>query len=177
MAIPRRLFPVNRFPKHVAVFSTVLLALYTLIGIPRVDSSNPPARTSVLLITIDTLRADHLSCYGSRRVRTPAMDGLAAQGTRFENALAQVPITLPSHTAILTGTYPMYNGEHDFTSPTLPARVGVLSEAFERHGYDTAAFVSSFVLNSSWGLNRGFHTYDDDFGPQKYEISNPGNIE
>jgi len=105
------------------------------------------------------------------------MDALAAQGTRFENDLAQVPITLPSHTGILTGTYPMYNGEHDFTSPSLPARVGLLAEAFQRHGYNTAAFVSSFVLNSTWGLNRGFQTYDDQFGPHQFEISNPGNIE
>jgi len=131
----------------------------------------------VLLITIDTLRADHLGCYGYGRVRTPAIDALAAQGTRFENTLAQVPITLPSHTVILTGTYPMYNGERDFTSPSLPTSVGLLAEAFERHGYDTAAFVSSFVLNSSWGLNRGFQTYDDHFGPHQFEISNPGNIE
>src|SRR5437879_3455948 len=128
---------------------------------PQGESGHLPARTPVLLITIDTLRADHLSCYGSRGVRTPAMDSLAAQGTRFENAIAQVPITLPSHTVILTGTYPMYNGMHDFTTPTVSAGVGNLAEAFARHGYDTAAFVSSFVLDSSFGLNRGFQTYDD----------------
>src|SRR6266700_2419082 len=89
------------------------------------------------------------------------MDGLAAQGARFENALAQVPITFPSHTVILSGTNPMYNGARHYTSPHLLPSVGLLPEAFKRHGYDTAAFVSSFVLNSSWGLNRGFQVYDD----------------
>lgn len=168
---------MNRYKDHAIFLAAVLLGLCTFSGLPQRDSGRVPANTPVLLITIDTLRADHLSCYGSRRVRTPAMDSLAAQGTRFENAIAQVPITLPSHTVILTGTYPMYNGEHDFTSPALPSKVGLLAEAFERHGYDTAAFVSSFVLNSSFGLNRGFHTYDDNFGPRKFEISNPGNIE
>jgi arylsulfatase A-like enzyme/Flp pilus assembly protein TadD len=168
---------VNRFPKHLTIFGTVLLGLCASSGLSQSDSGRLPDHTPVLLITIDTLRADHLSCYGGRRVRTPAIDALAAQGTRFENTLAQVPITLPSHTVILTGTYPMYNGERDFTSPSLPTRVGLLAEAFQRHGYDAAAFVSSFVLDSSWGLNRGFQTYDDHFDPQQFKISNPGNIE
>jgi choline-sulfatase len=168
---------VDRFPKHLRFLTAVVLGLCASAGPSQSDSDRLPGRTPVLLITIDTLRADHLGCYGYGRVRTPAMDALAVQGVRFENALAQVPITLPSHTAILTGTYPMYNEEHDFTSPSLPASVGLLAEAFQRHGYDTAAFVSSFVLNSSWGLNRGFQTYDDHFGPHQFEITNPGNIE
>ena len=69
------------------------------------------------------------------------MDALAAQGVRFERALAQVPITPPSHAVILTGTYPMYNSVRGFVSGPLPKGIGVLSEAFQRHGYDTAAFV------------------------------------
>ena len=137
-----------------------------------------PASTSpVLLITVDTLRADRLGCYGARRLRTPAMDALAADGVRFENALAQVPITLPSHAVILTGTYPMYNGVRDFTSPGLPPNVGLLAEAFQRQGYVTAAFVSAFVLDSTWGLRRGFQSYDDHFDPRQFETRNPGNIE
>lgn len=141
-------------------------------------SQTPPAGSApVLLITVDTLRADRLGCYGARRVRTPAMDALAADGVRFANALAQVPITLPSHAVILTGTYPMYNGVRDFTSPGLPPNVGLLAEAFQRHGYATAAFVSAFVLDSTWGLRRGFETYDDHFDPRQFETRNPGNIE
>jgi arylsulfatase A-like enzyme/Flp pilus assembly protein TadD len=140
----------------------------------------PPAtatNTPVLLITVDTLRADRLGCYGARRVSTPAMDALAAAGVRFADALAQVPITLPSHAVILTGTYPMYNGVRDFTSPGLPPNVGLIAEAFRRRGYATAAFVSAFVLDSTWGLARGFQTYDDHFDPRQFETRNPGNIE
>ena len=71
---------------------------------------------------------------------------------RFENAYAQAPITLPSHAVILTGTYPMFNGVRDFTSPGLPANIPTLAEMFRRKGYRTAAFVSSYALNSMWGL-------------------------
>jgi arylsulfatase A-like enzyme/Flp pilus assembly protein TadD len=117
---------------------------------------------SVLLITLDTVRADHLACYGYSQIQTPAMDRLAADGIRFENAYAQVPNTLASHTVILTGTYPMFNGVRDFTSPTLAPNIPTLAEMLHRGGYQTAAFVSSLVLNSMWGLNRGFDLYDDD---------------
>ena len=123
-----------------------------------------PQSPSILLITIDTLRADHVGCYGNARVGTPVMDGLAAAGVRFENAYAQAPITLPSHAVILTGTYPMYNGVRDFTSPGLPASIPTLAEMLRVRGYRTAAFVSSYALNSMWGLNRGFEVYDDDLG-------------
>ncbi len=135
------------------------------------------ASTPVLLITVDTLRADRLGCYGARRVKTPAMDALAAQGIRFDHALVQVPITLPSHVVILSGTYPMYNGVRDFTSPGLHSNVGLIAEAFKRQGYSTAAFVSAFVLDRTWGLGRGFDTYDDQFDPHQFETRNPGNIQ
>jgi tetratricopeptide (TPR) repeat protein len=92
------------------------------------------------------------------------MDGLAVQGVRFENAYAQAPITLPSHAVILTGTYPMFNGVRDFTSPGLAANIPTLAEMLTHKGYHTAAFVSSYALNSMWGLNRGFDVYDDDLG-------------
>ncbi len=170
----------TRFQKHLALFA---LAVVILTGLgdgavfAQVDSSHLPPRTPVLLITIDTLRADHLSCYGSRRVRTPAIDGLAAQGVRFDHALAQVPITPPSHAVILTGTYPMFNGVRGFTSGPLPSGVGVLAEAFQRHGYDTAAFVSSAVLESSWGFSRGFQEYDDRFNVRQVQIGNPAAVE
>ncbi len=92
------------------------------------------------------------------------MDGLAAAGVRFENAYAQAPITLPSHAVILTGTYPMFNGVRDFTSPGLPLNIPTLAEMLTRKGYRTAAFVSSYALSSMWGLNRGFEVYDDNLG-------------
>ena len=126
-------------------------------GLPKASRSRP----SVLLVTLDTVRADHLRCYGYSRIETPNLDGLAAEGVRFTNAYTQAPITLPAHAVILTGTYPMYNAVRDFTSVGLPGSVPTLAEKLRREGYHTAAFVSSFVLNSMWGLNRGFEVYDD----------------
>ncbi len=172
---PMRPSPASRFATHPTVWAAILLGLFcSSAGLSQSDSLN---RTPVLLITVDTLRWDRLGCYGSRSVRTPAMDSLAAQGARFENALAQVPVTLPSHTVILTGTYPIYNGARHYTSPNIFPSIGLLPEAFRRQGYDTAAFVSAYVLNSIWGLNRGFQTYDDHFGPRQNVMRNPENVE
>ncbi len=158
------------------LFATILLT--ATAHLPAQDTKprhvpSPP----VLLITVDTLRADRLGCYGAKRVKTPAMDSLAAQGIRFDPALAQVPITLPSHVVILSGTYPMTNGVRDFTSSGIPPSIGLISEAFERQGYATAAFVSAFVLDATWGFRRGFQVYDDHFDPRQFETENPGNIQ
>jgi arylsulfatase A-like enzyme/Flp pilus assembly protein TadD len=146
--------------------TAALLAFAILFAWPPAATGQEPSRPapSVLLITIDTLRADHVGCYGYARVETPVIDGLSAAGVRFENAYAQVPITLPSHAVILTGTYPMFNGVRDFTSPGLPAGIPTLAEMLRRQGYRTAAFISSYALNSMWGLNRGFDVYDDNVG-------------
>jgi choline-sulfatase len=140
----------------------------------RAAESNRP---DVLLITIDTLRADHLGCYGDRQIKTPNIDGLARDGVLFTHTYAQVPLTLPSHAVILSGTYPMYNHVRDFTGTGLPSNIGTISEAFHRHGYSTAAFVSAFVLNGSWGLRKGFDVYDDHFDIRQFETRNPGNIQ
>jgi arylsulfatase A-like enzyme/Flp pilus assembly protein TadD len=146
-------------------------------GLPSVLAAQSAARANVLLITVDTLRADHLGCYGYRRIKTPNIDQLAREGIQFDRAFAQVPLTLPSHAVILTGTYPMYNTVRDFTGVGLPGSIGILSEAFERRGYSTAAFVSAFVLDGSWGLRRGFQTYDDVFDAKQFETQTPGNIQ
>jgi len=157
----------------------LLAAVLAAPGEARACPASPQRQgesTPVILITIDTLRADRLGCYGAKTVRTPAMDQLAADGVRFADALSQVPITLPSHAVILTGTYPMYNGVRDFTGTGLPSNIGMISEAFHRHGYLTAAFVSAFVLDRTWGFNRGFDTYDDQFEARQYKTRNPGEI-
>src|SRR5437773_972560 len=98
------------------------------------------SRPSVLLITLDTVRADHVGCYGYSKIETPNLDRLASDGIRFSHAYAQVPITLASHAVILTGTYPMSNRVRDFTSAGLAAGVPTLAERLRRHGYRTAAF-------------------------------------
>ena len=113
------------------------------------------------MITLDTVRADRIGCYGYRAAETPALDKLARESTRFANAYTVVPITLPSHAVMLSGTYPMWNGVRDFTSPGLPTDIPTVAEILEKHGYSAAAFISAYVLNSMWGLNRGFERYDD----------------
>ena len=178
LVTPVRPSPAPRFSNYLTVCTAILLCLFCVsTALSQSDSARTINPTSVLLITVDTLRPDRLGCYGARSVRTPAMDALAVQGARFENALAQVPVTFPSHTVILSGTYPMYNGTRHYTSPNLLPSIGLLPQAFERHGYDTAAFVSAFVLNSSWGLNRGFQTYDDRFGPPQTGVRDPDKVE
>ncbi len=122
----------------------------------------------VLLITIDTVRADHIGCYGATDVQTPTLDALARDGILFEHAISQVPLTWPSHAAILTGTYPFQNGVQDFTGQPLAPRFRSIAQAFKQQGYATGAVVSAFVLDRSWGLARGFDFYDDAFSAQTF---------
>ncbi len=117
---------------------------------------------TVILITVDTLRADRTSPYGYAAAETPTLDTLAADGVTFENAIVQVPMTLPSHASIFTATYPMFHGLRDVVGrldPTLPT----LTEWFSERGYATGAFVGASVLSAAWGLDRGFDHYDDEF--------------
>lgn len=138
-----------------------------------------PARTrpNVLLVTIDTVRADHIGCYGATSVKTPTIDALAKDGVLFERALSQVPLTWPSHVAILTGTYPFHNGVQDFSGQPLAADFRSIAQAFADHGYATAAVISSFVLNRSWGLARGFAHYDDAFAGNAFLETGVGLVE
>jgi arylsulfatase A-like enzyme/Tfp pilus assembly protein PilF len=131
----------------------------------------------VLLITIDTVRADHLGCYGYSGIKTPTLDGLARDGIVFERALSQVPLTSPSHAAILTGTYPFQNGMQDFTSSPLNQRFRSVAQAFQANGYGTAAVVSAYVLDRTWGLRRGFDFYDDAFPPEAFETKEIGLVD
>jgi len=118
------------------------------------------ARWNVLLVTIDTLRADRVGAYGSALGATPTLDRLAAEGVRVERAYAHVPLTLPSHATILTGLYPFANGVRDNGTFRLEGRP-TLAHAFKSAGYRTAAFVGAFVLDARFGLNAGFDLYDD----------------
>lgn len=122
------------------------------------------AETSVVLITIDTLRADRLEAYGYTQSKTPTITALSKEGITFENVIVQTPITLPSHASILTGTYPFYHGVQDVVGRL--QGVPTIAEWFKKKGYQTAAFVGSSVLTSHWGLNAGFDVYDDRFPTQ-----------
>jgi len=123
----------------------------------------PRERPHVLLITLDTTRADHLGCYGYAGARTPVLDALAASGTLCRNAYTVAPLTLPAHASLFTGRYPAETGIRTNGRGRLDEAVPTLAEALRRHGYDTAAFIGSFVLDRKFGLERGFRTYDDDF--------------
>lgn len=152
----------------------LFLALTLFIGGCR---RNKPERPNILIITVDTLRADRVGCYGYSRGLTPNVDMLAQEGIVFERGVAQVPLTLPSHAAIFTGTYPFHNGVRDFTAQPLSDRFRTLAESFKANGFDTGAIVSSFSLDRSWGLARGFDTYDDAFAGQEFLERNLGLIE
>jgi arylsulfatase A-like enzyme/Flp pilus assembly protein TadD len=118
---------------------------------------------NVLLVTIDTLRADALGIYGGR-AQTPALDRLAREGVRFEFAHAHAVVTLTSHASILTGLYPFQHGLRDNSGYRLPAGARTAASLFRQAGYTTGAFVAAFPLHSRFGLNEGFDVYDDHFG-------------
>ncbi len=133
-----------------------------LLLLPCLGPAQSISRTSVILITVDTLRADRISPYGYSKGKTPNMAALAQEGVLFENTFVQTPITLPSHASIMTGTYPMYHRLQDVVG-RLRDGVPTLATVLKKAGYATGAFVGSTVLSSRWMLNRGFDTYDDDF--------------
>lgn len=124
---------------------------------------------NIVLFTIDTLRADHLGCYGYDKVRSPQIDRLAKEGILFEQNIAQAPLTLPSHSSILTGTRPLYHGVRDNGGFYLEESHHTLAESLKNKGYATGAFVGAFVLDSRWGLDQGFDTYYDNFDLTKYK--------
>jgi choline-sulfatase len=115
--------------------------------------------TPVILISVDTLRADHLSCYQAGRRPTPHIDSLAKGGTLFSQVSTPFPLTLPAHTALLMSTYPFANGVEDNGIPLKPSAT-TLATVLKGAGYRTAAFVGSFVLDRRFGLDRGFDAYD-----------------
>src|SRR5438034_5552811 len=113
----------------------------------------PLRRINVVLVTVDTLRADRLGCYGYREIETPNLDRLAQRGVLFENAVAQVPLTAPSHDCMMTGLYPPRHKVRDTGGFALPPSCTTLAAILQRQGWDTAAFVGAAVLKKRFGLN------------------------
>ena len=124
---------------------------------------HPIPGQNVLLITIDTLRADALGVYGGR-ASTPALDRLAGEGVRFDFAHAHAVLTLPSHVSILTGEYPFQHGVRENSGYRVAPNAHTAATLFKKAGYHTAAFVGAFPVHSRYGLNAGFDVYDDRFG-------------
>ncbi len=133
-------------------------------------AGGPLEPRSVVLVTIDTLRADRLGAYGSKAA-TPTLDALAREGARFESVFAQSPLTLPSHSSILTGTLPTFHGVRDNGRFRLPAEMETLAEILKGRGYQTAAFVGGFPVDSRFGLDQGFDLYDDSLGRSRTRVS------
>jgi arylsulfatase A-like enzyme/Tfp pilus assembly protein PilF len=159
-----------------------VVVLIALTALPAAAQTPAKPALNVVLITIDTLRADHVGCYGYKQIKTPNIDGLAADGARFERAFAVVPVTLPSHTTMLTGTYPMLSGMHDFSGNKLSPLQPTLASVLKQAGYQTGAVIAAAVLDSRFGLNQGFDFYYDHFDFNRLDEANldqmerPGNV-
>jgi hypothetical protein len=163
--VPPRHAPWWRWALVGAAGASLVAGAWALLTLgPGRGASQPPpglAPLNVLLVTLDTTRADHLGAYGYSRARTRHMDQLAAEGVRFDRAYSPAPITLPAHASILTGLYPFEHGVRNNGNFYLGDRFETLTTRLKARGYRTAAFVSSFILDRRYGLARGFDTYDD----------------
>ncbi len=150
-----------------AVVTALAYVGYRLLSAPTtapdIASLRGDRQMNVMLVTLDTTRADRIGAYGYDDIETPAFDGLAAAGVTFLRAYSATPLTLPSHTSLMSGTYPPYHGVRDNGAFVAPDDLDTLGELFRDAGYRTGAFVSSFVLDGRFGLAQGFDTYFDEF--------------
>ncbi len=163
-------------------FRRLIVIFLALAALPAIAQTPAKPTPNVVLITIDTLRFDHVGCYGYKKIKTPNIDRLAAEGVRFDRAFAVVPVTLPSHSSILTGTYPMLSGMHDFSGNKLSPLQPTLASVLKASGYQTGAVIGAAVLDSRFGLNQGFDFYYDHFDFSRLDEANldemerPGNV-
>ena len=153
-------------------FAALALAAVLVIAAAAVIWHTPSVRTgalgdlvgaNVLLITLDTTRADRIGCYGHQEAETPVLDALAADGVLFEQCITPTGYTLPSHSSIMTGLYPPFHGVRLNGSTALADVHATLAERLTGRGYRSGAFIGAFVLDQRWGLGQGFEVYDDDF--------------
>ncbi len=129
----------------------------------------------MIIISVDTLRADHLGAYGYKAVQTPNFDAFAEHGTVFSAIDSQIPLTLPSHTCLFTSTYPFESGVEE-NAEVVPAGMLTLASVLQQNGYRTGAFIGSDLLAQRYGLDRGFDIYDSPFHPQPNVIQNPYDV-
>lgn len=182
MASQNRKMMCDHQPKH--SFSSIVATLALVLA----SAGSPPSWAatrqghqafSIILISVDTLRADRLSSYGYHGEATPHIDEIAKGGTLFSAVSSQVPLTLASHTSLLTSTYPFANGVQE-NGQVVPPHTVTLARVLKSHGYRTAAFVGGFVLDRRFGLNQGFEFYDSPFdlhqagGTDVGDIKRPG---
>lgn len=156
-------------PLFFVLIAGLLLIFFLLRPRPSFSSLKKGKAFHYILVTVDTLRADRIHCYGFPSIETPTMDLFASRGVKFERCIAQTPLTLPSHTTILTGTHPLFHGVRDNGGFLVPEELVTLAELFKQKGYRTAAFVGAYVLDSKWGLNQGFDHYFDNFDLSRFQ--------
>ncbi len=132
---------------------------------------------NLLVITLDTTRADRIGAYGATDVATPVIDQLAREGVVFDHAMATAPLTLPAHCSIFTGRFPPEHGVRDNGGFFLQPDQTTLAEVLEKDGFQTGAVVAAYVLDSKWGLDQGFDTYIDDFDLSKVEGMSLGSVQ
>ncbi len=163
--IPKKKFVKKRLNSLWLLLSALLIFSATFTPKPlQSHAGGRPSRANLLLITIDTLRADRVSCYDSTHLKTPHIDALATEGALFTRAFANTSTTLPSHANILLGTSPLYHGVHENSFFVVHRDFITLAEHLKSAGYTTGAFVGAFPLDKKFGLDQGFDVYDDDFG-------------
>jgi arylsulfatase A-like enzyme/predicted Zn-dependent protease len=150
---------------------------FFLLKRPSFVSFKQGKEFNTILITVDTLRADRIHCYGFAEIETPFMDLFARRGVKFDKCISQTPLTLPSHTTILTGTHPLFNGVRDNGGFLVPQELVTLAELFKDKGYQTAAFVAAYVVDSKWGLNQGFDYYFDNFDLSRFQRISLGSVQ
>ncbi len=150
----------------------LILCLFAGLLIPIKAASRSKADHkpfNVLLITIDTLRPDRLSCYSREHLKTPNMKAFAEKGVLFSHAFAHTSTTLPSHTNIMLGTTPLYHGVHENSNFIVQKEFLTLAELLKQNGYSTGAFVGSYSLDSRFGLNQGFDVYDGHYDRSEFK--------
>ncbi len=175
----KRKSPVKLVLSVLASLLVVAVGVYLFI-LPKRPSFSRLKKNrefNYILVTVDTLRADRIHCYGFPHVKTPTMDLFASKGVLFEQCIAQTPLTLPSHTSLMTGTVPLFHGVRDNGGFLVPQQLITLAEVFKERNYQTSAFVAAYVLDSKWGLNQGFDFYFDQFDLSKYKSISLGNVQ
>ncbi len=145
--------------------------LVLLLACSAPPEPDPRPRTPVVIITLDTTRADRIGCYGYDLAETPAIDALAARGTRFARAYTPVPLTIPAHSSLFTGLLPPHHGVRDNGDQRLAEQATTLAERLTAHGWTTHAAVAAFVTQAHWGFGQGFAGYDDRLGVPSDRLS------
>lgn len=153
------------------LFLAALATTLAAVGGWRYARASAPVSGPIVVLSIDTLRADHLPAYGYKKVKTPAIDALAADGVVFERAYSHAPQTLPAHASLLSGRLPFETGVRDNVGFVVKSSERMLPQMLRDRGFTTGGVVSAYVLRKETGISRGFDFFDDQMPPSSPELS------